>query len=68
MTSKTTPAIAIRLESELLQRIDRLAETMQDRIAGAQVTRTAAMKVALTRGLDALEAELGSASRRAKKK
>jgi predicted transcriptional regulator len=64
----TTPAIAIRLESELLERIDRLAGKMQERAAGAEVTRTAAMKVALTRGLDALEAELGLAGRRAKKK
>jgi predicted transcriptional regulator len=64
----TTPAIAIRLESELLERIDRLASTMQERAAGAEVTRTAAMKVALTRGLDALEAELGVAGRRAKPK
>jgi predicted transcriptional regulator len=64
----TTPAIAIRLESELLERIDRLASTMQERAGGAEVTRTACMKAALTRGLDALEAELGIAGRRAKKK
>lgn len=65
---KPIPATAIRLEPELLERIDRLASTMQERAAGAQVTRTAAMKVALTRGLDSLEAEFGSAGRRAAKR
>lgn len=64
----TTKQFPIRLEDELVERIDRLASTMQKRAAGAEVTRTAAAKVALTRGLDALEAELGLAGRRAKKK
>lgn len=64
----TTKQFPIRLEDELVERIDRLAGKMQERAAGAAVTRTAAVKVALTRGLDALEAELGLAGRRAKKK
>lgn len=64
----TAKAIPIRIESELLERIDRLAEALQERAAGAPVTRSGAMRVAMERGLGALEAELGLSGRRASKK
>jgi predicted transcriptional regulator len=64
----TTKQFPIRLEDELVERIDRLAEKMQERTGGAELTRTAVVKAALARGLDSLETELGLAGRRAAKR
>jgi hypothetical protein len=65
MTSKTLP---LRLDEELIARLDRLAATMTERAGGAEISRAAALRAALSRGLDALEAELGAADRRPKPK
>lgn len=65
MTSRTLP---LRLDDELIARLDRLAETMATRAGGAEITRTSAMRTALVRGLDSLEAELGTSDRRSKPK
>jgi hypothetical protein len=60
--------VPIRLENDLIERLDRLAAAMADRAAGAKVPRTSAMRIVLDRGLDALEAEFGLTSRRPKPK
>jgi hypothetical protein len=54
--------IPIRLEDELLERVDRVAEALKARAAGAPVPRAAAMRVAMERGLNSLEVELGLAT------
>lgn len=54
--------VGVRLELELLERIDRLAEASA-RIPGLKPTRADVMRAAMLRGLDALEAELGKHKR-----
>ena len=65
VTAKTLP---IRLEDDLIARLDALAAALTERAAGAKVSRTAAMRAALERGLQALEAEVGTSARRRKPK
>ena len=65
VTAKTIP---IRLEDDLIARLDALAVALTERAAGVKVTRTAAMRAALERGLEALEAEAGTAKRGRKPK
>jgi hypothetical protein len=52
-------AIPIRLDDAFIERLDRLAEALAERAAGAHVSRSSAIRVALDRGVGALEAELG---------
>lgn len=63
VTARTIP---IRLEDELIERLDALATALTERAAGVKVTRTAAMRAALERGIEALEAEAGVPGRRRK--
>lgn len=65
VTARTLP---IRLEDDLIDRLDSLAAALSERAAGAKVSRTAAMRAAMERGLEALEAELGAGVRRRKPK
>jgi len=65
VTAKTLP---IRLEDDLIARLDALAAALTERAAGVKVSRTAAMRAALERGLVALEAEAGTSTRRRKPK
>jgi predicted transcriptional regulator len=65
MTGKPVP---IRLEDDLIDRLDRLATAMTARAAGAKVPRTSAMRIVLERGLEVLEAEMGLTARRPKPK
>jgi len=65
VTARTIP---IRLEDDLIERLDALAIVLTERAAGAKVTRTSAMRAALERGLEALEAETRTAPRRRKPK
>lgn len=60
MPSRTLP---VRLEEELISRLDELAEALTRKAAGVKVTRASAIRVALERGLDALHAELGEPRR-----
>ncbi len=60
----TDTPLSIRIPDELLVRLDRMANAMSKRAAGAEVTRSAALRVALARGLDVLEARLDVAKRR----
>jgi hypothetical protein len=65
VTGRTLP---IRLEDDLIDRLDAVAVALTARAAGVKVSRTAAMRAALERGLQALEAEAGVTSRRRKPK
>jgi predicted transcriptional regulator len=65
MVSKTIP---IRLDDDLVARLDALAAALTERAAGVKVTRTAAMRTALERGIAALESEVGPVARRKPKR
>lgn len=58
-TEKLRTQLAIRLSDEDARRIDRIAEVLTERAAGAKITRSSAYRQALLRGIPALEAELG---------
>jgi hypothetical protein len=60
----TDPPLSIRIPDDLLVRLDRMASAMSKRAAGAEVTRSAALRVALARGLEVLEARLSVPGRR----
>jgi hypothetical protein len=51
--------IGARLDAELVKRLDRLATLLSARAAGTPVKRSDAVRLAVTRGLDVLERELG---------
>lgn len=51
-------ATSMRLDADLVDRLDRVAEAMSERAAGLPVNRSNAARVALERGLDVLEVEL----------
>lgn len=57
---------SIRLDADLIARLDRLADAMSERAGGAPVNRSSAARVALERGLVDLESEfkLARAKRR----
>lgn len=58
--------IPLRVSEELVGRIDRLATALTARASGAKVARSSAMRVAIERGLDVLEVELGIVPKRKK--
>lgn len=65
MTGKPIP---IRLDDEIVQRLDALAQAMSDRTGGATITRANALRAVLLQGLPILEEENGIGRARAKSK
>jgi predicted transcriptional regulator len=59
----TEHPVSVRLDEATVQRLDRLAEAMSKRAAGAAVKRGTALRAAVERGMEQLEAELGLAKR-----
>jgi hypothetical protein len=57
----------LRIDSTTIERLDRLASLMSERAAGAPVTRAGVIRVALERGLESLEKELGTAKPKRKR-
>lgn len=55
--------ISVRLSAEAVERLDRIAAALSDRAAGAPMNRSSVVRVAVGRGIDALEAELGLSKR-----
>jgi hypothetical protein len=53
--------LGIRAEQATIDRIDAVASALSARVAPAEMTRSDAARVALDRGLDVLEVELGIA-------
>lgn len=65
----TRTSTSVRLDPAQMSRLDRIVDAMRCRLAGLDVGRSTALRLALERGMDALEAELGlTARRRAKAK
>ena len=53
--------LAVRLNPELLAKLDELAGLLSERAAGAEITRSEVARLALERGVEVLAAELGRA-------
>lgn len=51
-------ALAVRLPDETIARLEAVAEKLSARAAGAKVARSEVMRMAMERGLTALEKEL----------
>jgi predicted transcriptional regulator len=65
MTGKPIP---IRLDDEIVQRLDALAQAMSERTGGATITRVNALRAVLLQGLPILEEENGLSRARGKSK
>lgn len=59
---------SVRIDKALVARLDAVAAAMSARAAGAPVKRSSAIRAALERGIDALEAEFGAAQKKKPKK
>jgi predicted transcriptional regulator len=55
------PNTSVRLDDDSTARLDRIAEKLTARTPGAKMRRSDAIRVALERGMAALEGELGIA-------
>jgi hypothetical protein len=62
MTADEAPT-SIRLAPDLLRRVDAMAERLGS-LTGIPVSRSAVLRLAVERGLDALESEHGKAKRK----
>ncbi len=51
--------VAVRTDEEIDARLDRVADELTRRAAGVQHKRAQVVRVAMLRGLDSLESELG---------
>jgi predicted transcriptional regulator len=65
MTGKPFP---IRLDEEIVARLDALAQAMSERTGGATITRVNALRAVLQAGLPILEQENGLGRARSKTK
>jgi hypothetical protein len=63
MTGKPIP---IRLDDEIVARLDKLAQAMSERTGGATITRVNALRAVLLKGLPVLEEENGLGRARGK--
>lgn len=59
VAAKAKLIVPVRLEPEVVARIDRLATRLSRRASGLPVVRSEALRLALARGLDAIEKEEG---------
>jgi hypothetical protein len=55
--------VSARLDGDMLARLDKIAEELTKRAAGASVNRSAVVRLAVDRGVAALEKELGLSKR-----
>jgi predicted transcriptional regulator len=60
----TEHPVSFRLDSATVARLDTLAEALTVRAAGATVNRSSVLRLAVERGVTALEAELSLAKKR----
>lgn len=65
MPARPTP---IRIEDEVIQRLDAIAAAMTERAAGVKVARANVIRLALERGMDLVEEDLGMNPSRTTKK
>jgi predicted transcriptional regulator len=55
----TEVPVSVRVDEVLVKRLDAVAAAMSARAVGAPVKRSSAVRIALERGIETLEAELG---------
>lgn len=60
--------LAIRLTDALIERLDRIAESLSERAAGTRISRSQAIRAAIERGVADLEGELGIVKPKTRKK
>lgn len=60
----TEHPVSVRLDTEAVERLDRITEALSARAAGATLKRSNVVRLAVDRGIDALEAELGLKKKR----
>jgi predicted transcriptional regulator len=60
MASGKTENLQVRVEPEVLDRLDRLAEQLTARAMGVEVNRTAAARAVVLKGLEVMEKELAA--------
>jgi hypothetical protein len=54
-----TRPVPLRIDEAVLDRCDRVSQALSERAAGAKVSRADALRIAINRGLESLERELG---------
>ena len=54
-----SPTVGVRLDPDIIARLDALAAALSERAAGAAINRSDAARLAIARGVDVLEAEIG---------
>jgi hypothetical protein len=59
--------LSVRLEPDLIRRLDAVAALLSERAGGAHITRSNALNVVAARGIEQFEAEMASKSKRPKK-
>jgi len=64
MNASNDATITLRVPTELRTRLAALATLLSAQIAGVEVPESSAIRAALVRGCDALEAELGGKGKR----
>lgn len=52
--------LSVRLEPDLIRRLDAVAELLSQRAGGAQITRSNALNVVAARGIELFEAEMAT--------
>jgi hypothetical protein len=60
-------ALSVRLEPELIQRLDAVAEFLSERAGGARITRSSALAVVAMRGIEQFETEMATKAKKPKK-
>lgn len=63
-----TKPVPLRIEDELLERLERIASVMSERSANVPVSRAAVIRAALERGTEMLESDFGLARKPRRKK
>jgi len=63
----TDHSVTTRIDDDLFARLEQLTQAMSRRVAGVQLKRATVIRVALERGICALEAELGTVKPKPKK-
>lgn len=63
----TDRPIPVRLEDSLIERLDAVVGVLSHRAAGAPIHRSAVLRMAVERGLESLESEVGIATKPKKK-
>jgi len=68
MADETKTPLTVKVDGKMMERIDALCEVMKERAGGISISRHALVQRALTRGVEALEGEVGTSPPKSKRK